>query len=239
MTTPRGSTAVMARRVEPPDSLDFFPTPPWATRALCEQVLPRFICARAPAGVAWPSASVWEPACGEGHMAEVLREYFGTVRASDIHDYGTPPDTHGCPFVRDFLAGGQQPIVNPGWIITNPPFRLAMEFVEAALDHATDGVAVLVRSVWAEGSDRHARLFSKRPPAAICQFTERVAMTKGRWDPAASTATSYAWFVWRKGANRDGQTRFIWIPPCRKALTRPDDAARFGVAGDAPLFEGA
>jgi hypothetical protein len=33
---PSGSTSVMARRVEPPDSLDFFPAPPWATRALCE-----------------------------------------------------------------------------------------------------------------------------------------------------------------------------------------------------------
>lgn len=33
------STAVMQRRVEAPDSLDFFPTPPWATRALCEHVL--------------------------------------------------------------------------------------------------------------------------------------------------------------------------------------------------------
>ena len=36
---PSGSTAVMARRVEAPDSLDFFPTPPWATRALVEHVL--------------------------------------------------------------------------------------------------------------------------------------------------------------------------------------------------------
>lgn len=30
------STAVMQRRVEAHDSLDDFPTPPWATRALCE-----------------------------------------------------------------------------------------------------------------------------------------------------------------------------------------------------------
>lgn len=36
---PRGSSAVMARRIEPPDSLDWFPTPPWATRALLELVL--------------------------------------------------------------------------------------------------------------------------------------------------------------------------------------------------------
>ena len=32
------SSAVMAQRKEPPDSLDFFPTPPWATRALCERL---------------------------------------------------------------------------------------------------------------------------------------------------------------------------------------------------------
>jgi hypothetical protein len=32
--------------------------------------------------------SVWEPAAGEGHMAEVLMEYFQQVRASDVFDYG-------------------------------------------------------------------------------------------------------------------------------------------------------
>ena len=30
---PKGCTSVMARRLEPPDALDFFCTPPWATRA--------------------------------------------------------------------------------------------------------------------------------------------------------------------------------------------------------------
>ncbi len=30
------SSAVMQQRSEPPDSLDDFPTPPWATRAICE-----------------------------------------------------------------------------------------------------------------------------------------------------------------------------------------------------------
>src|SRR5262245_11852009 len=37
--------------------------------------------------------SVWEPACGRGHMAQALAEYFGTVRASDIHPYRLPPFT--------------------------------------------------------------------------------------------------------------------------------------------------
>jgi hypothetical protein len=56
------------------------------------------------------------------------------------------------------------------------------------------------RSVWAEGRDRYERLFSKKPPTMIAQFVERVPMTKGRWDPEADTATSYAWFVLHRDA---------------------------------------
>ena len=32
------SSAVMQQRSEPHDSLDDFPTPPWATRALCQHL---------------------------------------------------------------------------------------------------------------------------------------------------------------------------------------------------------
>jgi hypothetical protein len=39
-TDTRGFTAVMAQRREPPDELDFFPTPLWASRALFRHNLP-------------------------------------------------------------------------------------------------------------------------------------------------------------------------------------------------------
>ena len=51
------SHAVMAQRAEAFDSLDDFPTPPWATRALIEHVL------GGRDQVA--SLSCFEPACGE------------------------------------------------------------------------------------------------------------------------------------------------------------------------------
>jgi hypothetical protein len=79
------SHAVMAQRFESLDNLDDFPTPPWATRALCEY-LTRM-------GLELGFMSVWEPACGRGHMARPFTEYFGTVHASDIHPYG-----HGAVF---------------------------------------------------------------------------------------------------------------------------------------------
>jgi hypothetical protein len=225
-----GHTAVMAGRVEPPDALDYFPTPPWAMRALCECVLG--IERNRP----WPD-SVWEPAAGEGHMAEVLREYFLDVHASDVFDYGR---SYG---VGSFIGQGPDVAMRPtddlDWIITNPPFNLACEFALRAFEHAGAGVALLVRSVWAESVERYRDLFFTRPPAIIAQFVERVPMVKGRWDPTASTATGYAWFVWRprpSGLFEAGETQFRWIPPGRrKGLTRTDDGARF--AGD-PVLNG-
>lgn len=239
---PSGAGSVMAARREPPDSLDHFPTPPFATRALCEHVLferPPFgtrlpmwcwrNCVVPPVGQAFARAPViaWDPCAGDHHMVGPLAEYFATVQASDVHDYGYG-DRVGS------FVGGELDVIQPrgpiGWGIFNPPFNLALEFVERALAIAADGVACLVRSVWAEGGERYERLFWRRPPTLIAQFTERVNMCKGRWDPDGSTATSYAWFVWSKAAPAPagGGSRYIWIPPGRrKALERPDDRARF------------
>ena len=79
-TLPNGARAIMSSRVQSAKSLDFSPTPPWATRALMVHVMPVL-------GVQG-FQSVWEPACGEGHMAEVLREFFTEVTATDVFDYG-------------------------------------------------------------------------------------------------------------------------------------------------------
>jgi hypothetical protein len=220
----RGFTSVMAQRREPPDALDYFPTPPWATRALFRHVLPAL-------GVD-AIGSAWEPACGEGHMAAVITECArGPVTASDIFQYGFGKAPH------DFLY--DDPLTKPDWIISNPPFSIACEFTLRALDLATEGVAMLVRTQWIEGVGRYEKLFRDRPPALYAPFVERVPMVKGRWDPDASTATSYAWFVWRKGAS--GSPRIFWTPPgCRTVLTCVDDRQRFAAwtlaAAEAPLF---
>lgn len=210
-TLPKGGAAVMAQRREPPDSLDFFCTPPWATRALCEIVLgkrPWISSANRKAH----GETCWEPACGEGHMAEVLGEYFPEVQASDVHDYGKGYLIgsfigHGPDVMR--MAGGVD------WVVTNPPFNLGVEFALRALETAKVGVALLLRTVWAEGGDRYLKIFRTSPPSLIAQFCERVPMTKGRWDPDASTATSYSWFVWRRYLAR--HAHIVHVDPARSA----------------------
>lgn len=196
------SSAVMQQRSEPHDSLDDFPTPPWATRALCE----RLVISR--------QSTCREPAANRGHMVRPLREYFGSVEASDIHDYGV-----GFP-VQDYLFGPPPPMVD--WTITNPPFRLAEQFIHRALATSWLGVAVIVRSAFLESVGRYVNLFSKVPPTQVLQFTERVVMHKGKLSEKGSTATAYCWIVWKKGTVG---TEFRWISPCRKRLERPSDYA--------------
>lgn len=199
------STAVMQRRVEPKDSLDDFPTPPWATRALIEHVI-------GPQSV--DGKSVWEPACNRGYLAKVLEEYFSIVSCSDIHDYGYVMG------LFDFLKS-DKPFGKHDWIITNPPFKLAEDFFQESMRQTTEGVAFILRTSFLEGKGRYRNIFSKNPPSIVAQFVERVPMVKGRYDPTAVSATSYAWFIWKH--NSDKQTKLVWIPPCRKQLEKEGD----------------
>lgn len=199
------SHAVMSQRAEKLDSPDDFPTPPWATRALLEHVIEL--------GGYTNHLTCLEPACGAGHMAKVLKEYFGEVTSSDAFDYGYGQ-------FSDFLEA-QHLAGSFDWVITNPPFRLAEQFIHQAIPIARRGVAMITRTVFLESIGRFDRLFNVTPPSKVAQFTERVPMVKGRLDKKASTATGYAWLVWENG--NISPTRLIWIPPCRRGLERDDD----------------
>lgn len=231
----------MQQRHEPDDSLDDFATPPWATRALIETVLkPSWFGGRKPFGEGF----ALEPCCNRGYMAMPLQEYFGDrLYCSDVHDYGWS----GQGATSDFLFPKFEYPLNrgqPDWIFANPPFRLAQEFIDASRRMARVGYAMLVRTSFLEGVDRYKNLWSKNPPNIVAQFSERVIMHKGvlrdpeklYWDPEAtnpqtkektgwwkkpSTATSYMWLVWvREWIVRE---HIVWIPPCRRKLTRPGD----------------
>lgn len=206
--------------------LDFFPTPPWAARAGGELV--RFLDPEA--------RTIWEPACGEGHMAAPLAESFD-VFASDVHPfgYGAAADFMGHD-VPDAWGGAL-----PDWIVTNPPFQVAGAFARLGLQRARRGVALLLRLAFLEGGARYGLLYGAEPLTLCGVFAERVPMTLGRWDPKASSATAYAWFLWRKGPSTSlgtGEPRLLGIPPgTRERLTRPEDARRFGWRSEAGLLD--
>lgn len=218
---PRACTGFAAGRAEPADSLDYFPTPPWATRALVAHVLPH----RALAG-----ATVWEPACGQGHMVGPLTEAVGPggrVIASDIWD-------HGQGAVHDFLGPALpdfldlvRPVPRPAgrpvdWIVTNPPFLHFARFARRALDLAAVGVALFARLSAVEGQGRWRSLYRPHPLAVLAPFCERVPIARGRVIRTGGAPVAYAWLVWRAGAPA-GALRPI--PPCKAALERAEDYA--------------
>jgi len=222
------SSAVMQQRREPPDALDYFPTPPFATRALCEFLQVEL----GDLG----ELTAWEPAAGEMHMARPLGEYFASVRASDVFPYLPELELELIDFT---FTGATEPDVD--LIATNPPFVLAEEFIATALRKARRGVAMLVRTSFLESEGRHVELFTKTPPTYVLQFVERVVMLKGRLvrkgavDPGAaevgrraSSATSYCWLVWLKVDRADAEawdcdTRLRWIAPSFERLEREGD----------------
>lgn len=226
------STAVMQRRVKADDSLDDFPTPPWATRALVEYVIkPQMSPNDQFAADRLNCMTVREPCCNRGYMARPLAESFGRVIATDIYDYGWD----GTSGIEDFLFPGPMPAAE--FTITNPPFRLAEQILTRSFETPSwRGTAIIVRSAFLEGGERYRDIYSKNPPTIYAQFAERVIMTKGIVrDPAVpyfdevaqkmrrpSTATSYCWLVWLRDTPRQPP---MWIPPCRKALERAGDYA--------------
>jgi hypothetical protein len=208
---PAGIYAIAAKKFDREDKIEDYPTPPWATRALIEHVIGKDRVR---------DQNVWEPAANRGYMARPLQEYFKSVSESDIQDYTGEGNT--CDFLAADNMGG---LFN--WVITNPPFTKAQQFIEKAQTIATDGVAMLVRTSFLEGCMRYNTLYMHNPPDIVAQFAGRVPMVKGRMDKQASTATSYAWLVWYIDNLHDLEkvTVLRWIPPCRKELERNEDYA--------------
>lgn len=148
------------------------------------------------------SEVVYEPACGEGHMAKVLEDHGHIVIASDLIDRG-----YGTGGV-DFLS--YEGIMDFD-IITNPPYKFAKEFVYKALESITEGhkVAMFLKLQFLEGKERK-KLFMKYPPKTVYVSSSRLSCAKnGDFKTYSDSAVAYAWYVWEKGYS--GDTIIKWI----------------------------
>lgn len=155
------------------DEDDIFPTPEWVTEALMAHV--KFV------------GEIYEPACGYGHMAKVIKEYHRFCHASDKNDLGYGE-------VRDFL---KNPYANMPNCITNPPYSHVKEFIDTALANTTGKVAMLCRIEFLSAQSRQ-EWFNKFPPAEILVLGRRLK----RWDEQTqdfsgeTSAFSHIWIVW-------------------------------------------
>lgn len=153
------------------------------------------------------SNPVYEPACGGGHMVQALAKAGYRVHWSDLvyRGYGSITD-----YPTNFLFEAVPEAIGCD-IITNPPYKHALEFVERALDLVRDGgkVAMFLKLTFLE-SKKRAEFFKKCPPKKVYVFSGRIICARnGDFEKYTNTIVAYAWYVWEKGYT--GETVLKWI----------------------------
>lgn len=156
---------------------DFYPTWPGATTALL--TVEKF------------DGPIWECAAGEGDMSRVLEASGYDVISTDLVDRGY------CDARIDFLMEHQARAPN---VVTNPPFGLAREFVDRALELTSGKVAMFLRLAFLEGLSR-GQWLPNTPLARVWIMSRRVPMQRGRISQAGDGhgVLAFAWFVWEHG----------------------------------------
>lgn len=145
---------------------DFYPTPPEATQALLNFLNLDI------------GTKVWEPACGEGHMAEVMEKNGLFVEKSDLM-YG-----------QDFL---KVPFRDCDWIITNPPFSISEKFIQRCKEHGRPFALLLKSQYW--HAKRRIEIFRDTKPSYVLPLTWRpdfMFKKRGKGAPLMDVI----WVVW-------------------------------------------
>lgn len=169
---------------------DFYPTPPHATEALLSRESFK--------------GSIWEPACGDGAIAKILESKGYTVYATDKYDRG-----YGV-YDIDFTSWDYRQTFNRklGNVITNPPYKLAQEFVEKSLECTTGKVAMLLKLNFLESARRY-EMFKRTPLKTVYVFSKRLNFYQGETKGNKSGVMAFAWFVWEHGY--EGEPKIEWI----------------------------
>lgn len=150
------------------------------------------------------SREIWEPACGGGHISEVFKKNGHDVISTDKYIYGYAGQE--LPTL-DFLS---EEIIGDFDIVTNPPYKYAVEFCQKAIETIKTGhkVAMFLKLTFLEGKAR-LKFFKKYPPARIHVFSSRVNCAKNGDFEKTQSAVCYAWFIWEKGFC--GKPEVTWI----------------------------
>ena len=152
--------------------------------------------------------NIWECACGEGHLAKVFDKYGKLSKASDLVDrgYGVQED-----FLNNLDINFNSNFVYDGDIVTNPPYKYAIEFVKQALKVIKNGrkVCMFLRIQFLESKERK-QLFKEYPIKTVYVCSSRIdCAINGDFKNNGGGALCYAWFVWEKGYTGDTVVRWI------------------------------
>jgi hypothetical protein len=172
---------------------DFYATPPEATKAILDKEILK--------------GSILEPACGQGHISKILKQYYSN---SEIISTDLIHRNYGQGGI-DFLTYDYDRKFDN--IITNPPFALAQEFIERGLELANKKVIIFAKIQLLE-SDKRYKLFKKYPPKYVYVFSKRINPWRNgspvdeKGSPWNSTMC-FAWYVWEIGCKDEPIIRWL------------------------------
>jgi predicted RNA methylase len=195
---------------------DHYPTPPFVTHALVEELDLR-------------DRRVLEPCAGRGWMAQELERCGCNVTASDLYDY----DDELMPVTRPVDALRLDPSGFDA-VVTNPPY--GEYFAERMLERYVgrcDTVAVLHRIQFME-SQKRLDLFRKIGfPTLVMPFSKRFSCDEKTFHVGKLTGgmMTFCWYVWdeRTAVNpRSTSMRWIDTQEAYDAWRRAINTAREG-----------
>ena len=176
-----------ANPAEKRSEMDYYPTPPEATIALLDFL-------EIPKGT-----KIWEPACGQDHMVNVMRGKGYEVIGTDIQT--------GNDFFQTDTPDGTE------WIITNPPFSLAAEFIEECAKREKN-FALLLKSQFWHAKKRYG-LFNTYTPDRVLPMTWRPNF---KWETLGSSSPlmDVIWCVWHYPYTKSAP---LYIPLLKPEVT--------------------
>ena len=150
--------------------------------------------------------TILEPCCGQGHLSKVLTlNTTSKVYSCDLIDRG-----YGVGG-KDFLTDTFQ---NYDYVVTNPPYKYAQQFIEKALTISNKKVAMFLKIQFLEGQKRKEFL-ERNPLKYVYVFSKRQdpwrngdsinPNTGKKW----GSTMCFAWFVWEKGFK--GEPTIKWL----------------------------
>lgn len=168
---------------------DFYPTPSYAVKDILDRE--NLI------------GDIYEPACGDGAISEVLKKYYPSAKivSSDLIDRGY--GEVGVDFLKDTLV---EEVDN---VITNPPFKIAKDFILKALKIAKKKVIMLLKIQALESVERYLSIFKDNCLKKVYVYVKRLSMYKGGIKGENTSTMCFAWFVWEK--EYKGSPMIDWI----------------------------
>lgn len=173
----KGDEMVFNKRVS---NSDIFYTPAWAVKILTDFIN-------------FKNTTVWECACGEGHISKILEEVGAAVIETDI--------TTG----RNFLSW--TPEFHWNYIVTNPPFSIKDLFIERCFELGTPFCLLLPINAL-EGKKRQDMYLKNKMTLDVLIPNKRVSYIGSKNSPNFASA----WFCFgiRKYSSNDNfQVHFV------------------------------